>query len=137
MSSTVEKAAGTQLGRDLSTLGEYTIADGAITGTLNYQEGWTEFNSSVENEQKGYYVALNVNPWEGNKFYIDRTTGKGKEVAFKGDGIAICWLGNDEAKAKTAQSIVIVYPDGTEDSLSLSGLAFNPANEDGQEDENG
>lgn len=128
MSSTVEKATGTQLGRDLATLGEYTIAsDGAITGTLNYQEGWTEFNSAVPEEQEGYYVALNVNPWEGNKFRIDRTTGKGKEVAFKGDGIAICWLGNDEAKAETAQSIVIIYSDGTEDSLSLSGLTFNPA----------
>lgn len=127
MSSTVEKATGTQLGRDLSTLGEYTIADdGAITGTLNFQEGWTEFNSTVPDEQEGYYIALNVNPWEGNKFRIDRTTGKGKEVAFKGDGIAICWLGNDEVKAETAQSIVIVYSDGTEDSLSLSGLTFNP-----------
>lgn len=124
----MEKATGTQLGRDLSTLGDYTIAtDGAITGTLNLQEGWTEFNSAVPEEQEGYYVALNVNPWEGNKFRIDRTTGKGKEVAFKGDGIAICWLGNDEEKAKTAQSIVIVYSDGTEDSLSLSGLTFNPA----------
>lgn len=127
MSSTVEKATGTQLGRDLSTLGEYTIADGAISGTLNFQEGWTEFNGTVTEEQEGYYVALNVNPWEGNKFRIDRTTGKGKEVAFKGDGIAICWLGNDEAKAETAESIVIVYPDGTEDKLSLSGLTFNPA----------
>lgn len=129
----MEQATGTQLGRDLSTLGEYEVVDGVVTGSLDYQTRWTEFNGSVVEEQSGYYVAINVSPWEGRKFRIDRTTGKGKAVAFNGDGIAICWLGDDEEKAKTAQSIVLIDADGSEEQLSLSGLTLNPvqSEEDG------
>ena len=63
MSSTVEKATGTQLGRDLSTLGDYTVTDEAVTGSVNKITGWTEFSSNAE-QQNGYYIAINVEPWQ-------------------------------------------------------------------------
>lgn len=123
MSSTVEKATGTQLGRDLSTLGEYTVTDEAVTGSVNEITGWTEFSSNAE-QQNGYYVAINVEPWEGAKVRIDRTTGNGTAVALKGDGIYIGFMGKDVASAKTAQYITIIQTDGSEQKLDLSGLTY-------------
>lgn len=123
MSSTVEKATGTQLGRDLSTLGDYTVTDEAVTGSVNEITGWTEFSSSSE-QQNGYYVAINVEPWEGAKVRIDRTTGNGTAVALKGDGIYIGFMGKDVTSAKTAQYITIIQTDGSEQKLDLSGLIY-------------
>ena len=51
---------------------------------------------------------MNVTEWNGAKFRLDRTTGKGTEVAFSGDGIAILWLGDTETKAKTAKQFVYI-----------------------------
>lgn len=115
--ATVESS--TQLGKALTELGTFKVdANGTITGEANKITGWTEF-SSIAAEQDGYYVALNFNPWEGNTFRIDRTTGKGKEVAFNGDGIAICRLGGTIEEAKTAQYIVVKTDKGEQ------GFAIN------------
>lgn len=84
---------------------------------MTKRTGWTEFNGPNEDQQEGYFVAINCNPWEGRKFRQDRTTGKGDEVAFNGDGIAIVWLGNNVAKAKTAKSIAVIDSDGSEQVL--------------------
>ena len=119
ISLTVEKATGTQLGVDLSTLGDYSITNlGEIEGSINYINNWTEF-SSVTEEQHGYYVALNFNPWSGNKFRIDRTTGNGKEVAFNGDGICICRLGGNISEANTAECITVIDAEGNEEHYYL------------------
>lgn len=106
------------LGKDLTTLGTYTVDEsGIISGSLTKQTGWTEFDGSNEDHQEGYFVAINCNPWAGRKFRQDRTTGKGNEVAFSGDGIAIVWLGNNVETAKTAKSIVVIDSDGSEQVL--------------------
>ena len=115
---TVKPATGNVLGKDLTTLGTYTVDEsGIISGSLTKQTGWTEFDGSNEDHQKGYFVAINCNPWAGRKFRQDRTTGKGNEVAFSGDGIAIVWLGNNVETAKTAKSIVVIDSDGSEQVL--------------------
>ena len=85
--------------------------------------GWTEFSSDSE-QQNGYYVAINVEPWEGAKVRIDRTTGNGTAVALKGDGIYIGFMGKDVTSAKTAQYITIIQTDGSEQKLDLSGLTY-------------
>lgn len=56
---------------------------------------------------------------EWAKFRLDRTTGKGTEVAFNGDGIAIVWLGDTEKKAKTAKKFVYISPESTETAFDL------------------
>lgn len=99
------------LGKDLSTLGNYSVSGETITGSVNKITDWTEFSSNTS-EQTGYYVALEVDDWEGNSFRIDRTTGKGKAVAFNGDGIAILFLGADQNAVNTAQSFVVITPEG-------------------------
>ena len=111
MSLTTEPATGMALGKDLSTLGSYSVSGETITGSVNKITDWTEFNSNTS-EQTGYYVALEVDDWEGNSFRIDRTTGKGKAVAFNGDGIAILFLGADQNAVNTAQSFVVITPEG-------------------------
>lgn len=105
------------LGKKASELGNYYISSGNILGDLNLVEEYTDFSSDTE-EQTGYYVALNVDKWDGNSFRIDRDTGKGRTFKFKDDGILIAFLGKDEEAAKTAQRIVVII-DGTEIKYDL------------------
>lgn len=105
----IKTASGTALGKDLSTLQRNVVFDGSeIRGYSIYQDSFEQFNSTVPEEQKGYYIAVDVTDWNGAKFRLDRTTGKGNEVAFSGDGIAILWLGGTEDKAKTAKQFVYI-----------------------------
>lgn len=114
---TIKIPSGDLLGKTATELGDYYISGGNILGSLNKVVDYTGFSSNVD-EQSGYYVALEVDKWQGNSFRIDRTTGKGKAVAFNGDGILIAFLGADEEAAKTAQRIVVII-DGTEIKYDL------------------
>lgn len=119
---TIKIPAGDLLGKTATDLGDYYIAGGNILGSVNKITDYTGFSSKVE-EQSGYYVALEVDKWQGNSFRIDRTTGKGKAVKFNGDGILIGFLGADEEVAKTAKRIVVIV-DGTEIKYDLK-VKFN------------
>ena len=114
---TIKIPSGGLLGKTASDFGEYYIASGNILGTLNFVNEYTEFSSEVE-KQSGYYIALEVDKWNGNSFRLDRTTGKGKAAKFNGDGILIVWLGGDEETARTAKRIVVII-DGTEIKYDL------------------
>lgn len=118
---TIKIPSGDLLGKTASEFGEYYIASGNILGTLNKVEDYTGFSGNVD-EQSGYYVALEVDKWEGNSFRIDRQTDmgltKGKAVKFNGDGILIAFLGADIEAAKTAKRIVVII-DGTEIKYDL------------------
>lgn len=109
---TIKIPSGDLLGKTASDLGDYYIAGGNILGSLNLVEDYVGFSSNVS-EQKGYYIALEVDKWQNNSFRLDRITGKGKAVKFNGDGILIVFLGIDEETAKTASRIVVII-DGTE-----------------------
>lgn len=113
------------LGKTATDFGDYYIASGNILGTLTKVEDYVEFNGDKIEEQSGYYVALEVDKWQGNSFRLDRTTGKGKAVKFNGDGILIVWLGGDEETAKTATRIVVII-DGTEIKYDLKVKFANP-----------
>lgn len=110
---TIKIPTGDLLGKTAADFGDYYIASGNILGTLTKVEDYTDFNSANIEEQSGYYIALEVDKWQGNSFRLDRTTGKGKAVKFNGDGILIVWLGGNEEKAETAERIVVII-DGTE-----------------------
>ncbi|MDE7424984.1 MAG: hypothetical protein K2N51_15055 [Lachnospiraceae bacterium] len=119
---TIKIPSGDLLGKTATELGDYYIASGNILGTLNRVEEYFDF-SSITEEQEGYYVALEVDKWQGNSFRLDRITGKGKPVSFNGDGIVIVWLGADEETAKTATRIVVII-DGTEIKYDIK-VKFN------------
>lgn len=121
---TITIPTGELLGKTVTDFGDYYIASGNILGTLTKVEDYTDFSSKVE-EQAGYYVALEVDKWQGNSFRLDRSTGKGKAVKFNGDGILIVWLGGDEEMAKTATRIVVII-DGTEIKYDLKVKFTNP-----------
>lgn len=122
---TIKIPAGDLLGKTAAELGDYYIASGNIMGTVNMVEEYTGFSSNAA-EQQGFYVALEVDKWQGNAFRIDRSTGKGKAVKFNGDGILIAYLGADEETAKTAQRIVVIV-DGTEIKYDLKVKFLNNA----------
>lgn len=55
----------------------------ALAGTVNYVEGWTEFNGAVEEEQSGHYVALQLAKPENcpESFEVTITgSGEGKKL---------------------------------------------------------
>lgn len=114
---TIKIPSGDLLGKTAADFGDYYIAGGNILGSLNKVVDYFDFSSNVA-EQEGYYVALEVDKWQGNSFRIDRTTGKGKAVKFNGDGILIAFLGADIEAAKTAKRIVVII-DGTEIKYDL------------------
>lgn len=96
------------------------VFDGSeIRGASYYQDDFTEFSSNPK-EQKGYYLAVNVGEWDGAKFRIDRTSGKGKEVAFSGDGIAVLFLGRTPKEVNTAKAFVYIPSHGEETSMKLN-----------------
>lgn len=121
---TIKIPTGDLLGKTATELGDYYIASGNILGSLNKIEEYLDFSSKVQ-EQSGYYVALEVDKWQGNSFRLDRTTGKGKNVKFNGDGVMVVWLGADEEAAKTAQRIVVII-DGTEIKYDLKVKFVTP-----------
>lgn len=90
----------------------YSIKEGNIVGTLAKVEDYTGFSSDVE-EQSGYYIALNVDKWQGSSLRLDRTIGKGKPVPFKDDGNLVVRLGGDQETVNTAKQLVIII-DGEE-----------------------
>lgn len=91
----------------MSTLQDIIFDGDEIRGQVFYQDNFDEF-SSLPEQKSGYYFAVNVTEWNGAKFRIDRKKGKGTEVAFNGDGIAILFLGKDEKDAKTAEKFVYI-----------------------------
>lgn len=115
----MENATGTALGKNLEELSTAVFDGEDIFVTSRYQQEFEQFNEAIPEEQKGYYVAFNVKEWNGAKFRLDRTTGKGNEVAFSGDGICILWLGGDKEKAKTAEYFVVISPESAETKMKL------------------
>jgi hypothetical protein len=103
---------GELLGMDVSNFGNYSIKEGNIVGTLTKVENFTGF-STDEDEQSGYYIALNVDKWQGSSLRLDRTTGKGKAVSFKDDGNLVVRLGGDQDEVATAKQLVVIV-DGEE-----------------------
>lgn len=107
---------GTFLGRTPSELGSLTIEDNAvIVGSVIRQVGFTDF-SSIADEQQGYYLLVDGIPADviGR---VDRTTGKGKEVAIT-DGWLMVRLGGTADEVATVTYIVFIK-NGTENRYGV------------------
>lgn len=86
MNSEIKKT-GNYLGVDVSTFGDYKLEKNKITGTLNKVEQFEQFSNSVS-EQSGYYICLNLEPWQEIKFGFDNVI-ESTAKACKDDGIII------------------------------------------------
>lgn len=81
--ASVPEQSYTMLGKKVSDMvsADTTIsADGKVTGTLHYLEGFTDF-SSIEEEQDGNYFPFKLNDITGEKMTIRKNgiAGEGKE----------------------------------------------------------
>ena len=100
------------------------VANGAITGTLNYVTGYTGFSGDVA-EQSGNYLAIKVTAIEGATITVELINGTvGHPVELDEDGMIVLRIAN-----KSTQSVEVV---ATKDSLSevqrfsLTGLTLTP-----------
>lgn len=84
---------------DIFKFGNYTIKDDKLTGELNKIEDFTGFSNNPL-ECSGYYICLNLEPWEGVKFGFDDVTEETAKST-KDDGIIICRIcGTDKANPR-------------------------------------
>ena len=63
-----------------------TVGRNAISGTLNYVEGYTGFSSKVE-EQSGHYLAIHCEADDADSIVVQ--LGDGKPVTLDSDGIIV------------------------------------------------
>ena len=84
-------SSGTHFGQDVSAFGDFSIDGTTVTGTANKIEGFKGFSSNVD-EQSGYYVELEFEPWEGVTVTSSRTS---KQVKLKDDGFLTLYLGKE------------------------------------------
>lgn len=110
--------AGEILGVDTSEMGDYIVNASSIDGVAKLVNNYVGFSSDVS-MQNGYYIALNVDKWDGNSFRLDRTTGSGNVVTFKDDGNVVLFLGADAEAVATAKQFVAII-DGTEIKYDLN-----------------
>lgn len=108
---------------DLQT--DVEVADSAITGTLKYVTGYTEF-SSVTDEQKGNYLALKLpNGGESNVVTTVEVVGGTKgPVTLDADRNIVLLI-----KSNTDQSIRVIHTlngTSTTKTFTLTGLTLTP-----------
>lgn len=86
-------ATGNCYGIDAADLGSFYFDGHTLKGTAKKQTSYTGF-SSDPNKQEGYYVAFEVNPYEGVKFYT--STHPEKVFTFtEDDHFIVLFLGKD------------------------------------------
>lgn len=76
----------------MSTLGTYQIQGTKITGNANKITGFDQF-STDPNEQEGYYLALDIEPWEGAQVRSSRKPERWTSLV--DDGTVVIFLGKD------------------------------------------
>lgn len=84
-------SSGTHFGQDVSAFGDFTIDGTTISGTANKVEGFKGFSKNAD-EQSGYYIELEFEPWEGVTVTSSRTS---KPVKLKDDGFLTLYLGKE------------------------------------------
>lgn len=98
---------GEQLGKDVSTFGTFSVQGNAITGEAKKVSGYNQF-SNITDEQEGYYLPLNIDPWEGAEVRSSRKPDRWTK--FKDDGVVIVFLGKE--KPDQTSWVEVKAPDG-------------------------
>lgn len=101
------------------------IANGEITGTLNYVTGYTGFSSKTK-EQKGNFIALHIENESADEIYAGISPSEsGKElVKLDPDGIIIIRVADHEAQEIRVEVVKNGVHDGFD--LSLANLTCTP-----------
>lgn len=86
-------AQGEQYGKDVSTFGTFSVEGNAVTGEAKKVTGYKQFSNNAD-EQEGYYLPLNIEPWEGAEVRSSRNPDKW--VKLKDDGVVIVFLGKEK-----------------------------------------
>ena len=100
------------------------VSDSAITGTLHYVTGYTDFSSVVE-EQSGNYLALKIGADPGTTTTVEIIGGTKGPVTLDEDMNIVLLIKN-----KDTQSISVTTTDGditTKKTYSLKNLTLEPS----------
>ena len=113
------------LGKNVSEFqSNIQIQDNKITGTLNYIEGFTEFNGSDPTEQEGNYLFLNFKDTVADKIECKLIGGKsGKFIDCTSDKWMLYWI----TEACTAVEVKLTKGGNViEKTLDISDLTLTP-----------
>lgn len=120
-----ESGEATLFGKTVNELqSDVVVGDSEITGTLHYVTGYTEF-SSLEEQQKGNYLALKFDFVDGATTTVEIVGGTKGAVTLDGDKNWVGLIANN-----VSQTIkVVAQKDSTrvEKTYSLTGLTLEPA----------
>lgn len=76
----------------MKSFGDFTIDGLTISGTAKKVTEFTNFSSN-QDEREGYYLPVNIEPWEGAEVRSGRTPETWKPL--KDDGIVVIYLGKE------------------------------------------
>ena len=113
------------LGKNVSEFrSNINIEDSKITGTLNYIEGFTEFNGSDPTEQQGNYLFLNFKDTVADKIEAKLVGGKsGKFIDCTSDKWMLYWI------TEACTAVIVKLTKGTktiEKTYDISELVLTP-----------
>lgn len=74
---------------------DITIEDNAISGTLKYVTGYTDF-SSITEEQSGNYIALKCKADSADSIYVQVSDSENPPVKLDDDGIVVLRIKNND-----------------------------------------
>lgn len=109
-------------GKQAQELGTVAFDGKVMTGTLNKVTGYTGFNSSVVEEQSGYYLPFLYDGADNLKMYV-KTAEKQASVD-KAPAVNVAFLGADKATAEKAV-LHLVKEDGAMTEVYMTGITFN------------
>ena len=113
------------LGKNVSEFqSNIQIKDNKVTGTLNYIEGFTEFNGSDPTEQEGNYLFLNFKDTVADKIECKLVGGKsGKFIDCTSDKWMLYWI------TEACTAVIVKLTKGKnviEKTLNISDLTLTP-----------
>lgn len=109
-------------GKKASELGSFQLAkSGAVTGEANYVTGYTGFNGTDENEQKGYYFPIAFTQSQEVREAYMKVVGS-ENGPVKMDPQNVVYLGSDAAAARNKQ--IEITSGSNRWVLSFQGVDF-------------
>lgn len=115
---TIPPQGRTLYGKRVSSLigGDVNVAaDGSVTGTFHHVTGYTGFNSTVEDEQEGYYFPFTL-------------TTKGTTMTFKKNGEAgkedIPWEADNVFRVSKTDTFEVLVDDASVVTFNFKDATF-------------
>ena len=109
-------------GKQAQELGTVTFDGKILSGTLNKVTEYTGFNSSVVEEQSGYYLPFLYDGTDNLKMYVK--TAEKQATVDKAPTVNVAFLGTDKATAEKA-ILHLVKEDGAMTEVYMTGITFN------------